>query len=155
MRVVVVYCCCVGAFKKNRVYWAQQKGYTHVVYNAFVNVPPTRNNSHPLTSARLKPSACASILGGGLWHRIIFSLCPPGRLGVASGSTAFGPSSSEHPDAHPSNLRYPSPFPFTPPTNVPFCSAVPHVQRFTQGGIRSCLADKCECDPVVLLVSAV
>ena len=34
----------------------------------------TRNNSHPLTSARLKPSACASI-GGGFcqfhWYRII------------------------------------------------------------------------------------
>ena len=47
----------------------------------------TRNNSHPLTSARLKPSACASI-GGGFcqfhWYRIIFPHCPPGRLAVES-----------------------------------------------------------------------
>ena len=34
------------------------------------NLDITRNNSHPLTSARLKPSACA---GERFWHRAFFS----------------------------------------------------------------------------------
>ena len=46
----------------------------------------TRNNSYPLTSVRLTPSACASISsylrGGRFWHGTVSPHCPPGRLGV-------------------------------------------------------------------------
>ena len=57
---------------------------------SFQPSPTPANNSHPLTSARLKPSARAGI-GGGFWHRIIFSHCPPGRLGVASAAPSPTP----------------------------------------------------------------
>ena len=74
------------------VFFTSLGRFPHVLFHACIRgkvALATRNNSHPLTSARLKPSACASTvdrLGGGFWYRIIFSHChcpsPPGRLSV-------------------------------------------------------------------------
>ena len=61
-----------------------------------VTIYRTRNNEHPLTTARLRRALARVYLGGGFcqfhWYRIIVPHCPPRLLAVESGFWGGAPT---------------------------------------------------------------
>ena len=74
-------------------------GNHHQTQQHRIHARCTRNNEHPLTTARLR-RALARVLGGGFCqfhcYRIILPHCPPGRLAVES-APGVDPTSTVRP----------------------------------------------------------